>query len=233
MSKRFATVVGVDIAPTMVELARSFAADRPNIDFIVNDRADLAVLDSSSVDLVYSNIVLQHMDQALARGYLHEFYRVVRPNGFVVFQIPSHLTDEWLPFGNDGTVLPDGTHSARLIVVEAPGRLIAGATATIGVHVENASEHEWLQDLTNQLNLANHWVRTDGSHLVHDDARARLPSRMRPGESAVLELLVTAPDRPGSYDLQVDIVQEHVNWFADTRLGDRVGPHRDRAGPVC
>ena len=42
LSKRFAKVIGVDIAPTMVELARSFAVDRPNIDFIVNDRPDLA-----------------------------------------------------------------------------------------------------------------------------------------------------------------------------------------------
>ena len=69
--------------------------------------------------------------------------------------------------------------------------------------------------MTNQLNLANHWVRSDGSHVVHDDARARLPSRMRPGESDVLELLVTAPHRPGRFDLQVDVVQEHVNWFAE------------------
>ncbi len=106
LSNRFTRVVGVDIAPTMVEIARSLAADRSNVEFIVNDRPDLAMLSSSSIDLVYSNIVLQHMDQSLARGYLREFFRVVRPNGYVVFQIPSHLTDEWLPLGNDGTVLP-------------------------------------------------------------------------------------------------------------------------------
>ena len=152
LSNRFTRVVGVDIAPTMVEIARSLAADRSNVEFIVNDRPDLAMLSSSSIDLVYSNIVLQHMDQSLARGYLREFFRVVRPNGYVVFQIPSHLTDEWLPLGNDGTVLPDGAHRAQLTVLDAPSRLTAGTTATIGVRVENASEHEWLQDLTNQLN---------------------------------------------------------------------------------
>ena len=62
---------------------------------------------------------------------------------------------------------------------------------------------------------ANHWVSADGGHLVHDDARARLPGRLRSGESDELPLVVTAPARPGRYELQLDVVQENVNWFAD------------------
>jgi SAM-dependent methyltransferase len=92
LATRFERAVGVDISQTMVDNATTFNADVPNVSFQVNARSDLSVFDDSSFDLVNTRIVLQHLpDQAMIKGYLAEFLRVLRPGGLLVFQLPSAL----------------------------------------------------------------------------------------------------------------------------------------------
>lgn len=215
LASRFERVVSVDIAPTMIETARGLARERDNIQFIVNDRDDLSVIPSASVDLVYSNIVLQHMPPETAASYIREFYRVARPGGFVVFQIPSHLTEEWLPNGNVGTRLPHGSQQAEITFVSPPLAMLADETATITARIRNASDQSWTQDLVNQINLGNHWLSEEGDVISHDDARQRLPGRLDPGQVCELELSVHAPACEGKLILELDIVQEGVCWFSD------------------
>jgi len=50
---------------------------------------------------------------------------------------------------------------------------------------------------------------------IFDDARARLPKAVKPGESFEVRLKVQAPGEPGEYLLEVDLVQEFVCWFAE------------------
>ena len=58
-------------------------------DYIHNVAADLAILRDQSADLIYSNITLQHMVPSLAEIYIREFFRIARPGGHVIFQVPS------------------------------------------------------------------------------------------------------------------------------------------------
>jgi SAM-dependent methyltransferase len=88
LADHFQHVTGVDIAPSMLENARRFN-EHANVEFVQNEKPDLAVLPDESVDLVYTTIVLQHMAPALALGYLDEFGRILRPGGAVVFTLPS------------------------------------------------------------------------------------------------------------------------------------------------
>lgn len=80
----FDTAVGVDVSELMLDLARDYDF-RPS--YIWNEEPDLRRWDDDTFDLVYSNIVLQHMPSEMAGGYVREFLRVSR--GFVVFQIPE------------------------------------------------------------------------------------------------------------------------------------------------
>ena len=48
-----------------------------------------------------------------------------------------------------------------------------------------------------------------------DDGRSGLPSRINAGEVVDVALTVTAPERPGSYGLALDVVQEGIRWFGD------------------
>lgn len=86
----FGEVYGVDISAEMVELARRFT---PSCTFLVNQTDRLAAFPDDFFDFIYSNIVLQHQpSKELARGYIREFVRVLKPTGRAVFQIPHKLT---------------------------------------------------------------------------------------------------------------------------------------------
>ena len=84
----FGEVLGCDISPTMLDKAREIVPD-PACRFVQVTGTDLAAVETDSVDLVYSCRVLQHMPPALAHGYVREFWRVARPGGVVVFQMPT------------------------------------------------------------------------------------------------------------------------------------------------
>ena len=85
----FERVTGLDIAPSMIDIARRLHAGLPGVDFRVNASDKLDSIDSASIDLVYTRLVLQHMAPRYIRGYLAEFVRVLRPGGILVFQLPG------------------------------------------------------------------------------------------------------------------------------------------------
>jgi len=85
----FDRVTGVDIAPSMIDIARRLHANIPGVDFRVNTSDKLDSIESASIDLVYTRLVLQHMPPRYIRAYLAEFVRVLRPGGILVFQLPG------------------------------------------------------------------------------------------------------------------------------------------------
>ncbi|WP_343233334.1 class I SAM-dependent methyltransferase [Streptomonospora sp. PA3] len=89
LAAHFARVVGVDIAPTMLDEARRLDRSGGRVDFRLNDRPDLAAFADDSFDLVYTDLVLQHLPPKLAEGYLREFVRVLRPGGAMVIGVPD------------------------------------------------------------------------------------------------------------------------------------------------
>lgn len=86
--ERFDSGVGIDISPHMIELANNYnAQDQKKIEFLVNQKADLSLIPSDSVDFIYSHIVLQHMQPNLQLLFITEFLRVLRPSGIAAFQV--------------------------------------------------------------------------------------------------------------------------------------------------
>jgi ubiquinone/menaquinone biosynthesis C-methylase UbiE len=89
LASRFERVVGVDVSEAMLDEARAVNQDFTNIEFIHNEGVTLADVPDRSIDLLYSNLVLQHMPRAQQLSYIADFGRVVRPGGVLVFQTPS------------------------------------------------------------------------------------------------------------------------------------------------
>jgi len=89
LADRFETVWGVDIAPSMIELAKRFDRHPGRCRYLVNDTADLRMFGSGTFGFIYSNIVLQHIEPRYQRGYLKELVRVLAPGGVLVFQLPT------------------------------------------------------------------------------------------------------------------------------------------------
>jgi SAM-dependent methyltransferase len=198
LAARFREVVGVDIAPSMIVRAQELNRQE-NVRFVVNDGADLSQFPDGSFDLVFSFIVLQHIQPEYTRRYLEEFARVLAPGGVLAFQLPGGLRP-----------LPDGMFRARLEALESPGRMTAGALTRVRARVVNTSDCTWPPG--NRLRLGNHWWR-DEELLLWDDGRARVPP-LAPGQSADIALDVVPPRRPGPLELELDLVAEGVAWFA-------------------
>lgn len=89
LAAHFSEVTGVDISPAMLSLAEKYNQAGTRCKYLLNDRADLSLFPDSSFDLIYTNIVLQHMAPDIALGYLPEFLRVLSPQGLLAFQLPE------------------------------------------------------------------------------------------------------------------------------------------------
>ncbi|MGA8622329.1 MAG: methyltransferase domain-containing protein [Candidatus Sulfotelmatobacter sp.] len=86
----FAQVYGVDISDEMIRLAREHTQ---SCTFLLNQKDDLRLFNDDFFDFVYSNIVLQHQStKEIARAYIREFVRVLKPKGMIVLQMPYKLT---------------------------------------------------------------------------------------------------------------------------------------------
>lgn len=84
----FDRVIGVDIAESMINNARQLNQDLPGCEFVLHQQNDLGFVPDGSVDFVYSNIVLQHIERPYSDRYLEEFARVLSDQGVAVFQVP-------------------------------------------------------------------------------------------------------------------------------------------------
>jgi SAM-dependent methyltransferase len=89
LTSHFDQVDGVDISPSMIELARTLNRYPDRCHYHANTETDLGIFGDSTFDFVYSWITLQHVGSAFTKGYLREFCRVLRPGGLVIFQLPG------------------------------------------------------------------------------------------------------------------------------------------------
>jgi ubiquinone/menaquinone biosynthesis C-methylase UbiE len=92
LSEHFDHVTGVDAAPSMIERARTLNADRPRCTFTLNRAPHLRTFATGSFDVVYSRLVLQHIQPRIVRKYIPELIRVVAPGGALMFQLPEVQT---------------------------------------------------------------------------------------------------------------------------------------------
>lgn len=109
-------------------------------------------------------------------------------------------------------------YRANIFVTQPPALLKVGAKQLLQVKVKNAGEMVWParspEGWVNSVTLGDRWLTADGSRVVNDlDSRAVLSRDLKPGEEADLTLTVTAPQVPGEYVLELDMVHEGVTWF--------------------
>ena len=87
LARRFDEAVGIDVSERMLEHARRLNADTANVTFASSDEPP-----PEPFDLVVANLVLQHLpSKALARVYIGRLIKATRPDGLLVFQLPTKL----------------------------------------------------------------------------------------------------------------------------------------------
>lgn len=89
LTRHFGEVHGVDVASSMIGLANQHNQWPEKCFYHVNESGSLSIFESNTFDLIYSNLVLQHIEPRDSKVYLREFVRVLAPGGIAVFQLPS------------------------------------------------------------------------------------------------------------------------------------------------
>ena len=85
----FDEATGVDISPTMIQLAQNRNRPERPCTFVHHDRSDLSCFADASFDFLVSLLVLQHIHPTYIETYVREFLRVLRPSGVGLVQLPS------------------------------------------------------------------------------------------------------------------------------------------------
>ena len=88
LSKHFKKVIGIDVSDHMLELAKEHAdkSKIKNIDY--KGVESLSSIKSNSIDLVVTRFVLEHIPPTVAKKYIKEFTRILKPNGLATFEAP-------------------------------------------------------------------------------------------------------------------------------------------------
>lgn len=95
----------------------------------------------------------------------------------------------------------------------------AGASALLALQVANVGNTLWLHGARahgGHVALGGHLRDDAGALLVLDFLRAPLPHDVPPGGRVELRLDVRLPERDGRYRLELDMVDEGLEWFADS-----------------
>lgn len=134
-AKRFERVYAFDLSREMLAHAREIHSGKSNILWLLGNGADLACVQSDSMDLVFSYLVLQHLPaEPLVLRYIREIVRVVRPGGAFLFQFNGGFAPTMNWKGRLAWGLVDALWSARL-------RALSRATAaTFGLDPDVAGK---------------------------------------------------------------------------------------------
>jgi len=213
LARRHQRVVGADISQGMIDLARQLNHYPDRAQYICTAASGLETLTAGSFQFIYSNIVLQHVEPDLSVHYLREFFRLLEPNGLLVFQLPSHKE---IPVEAEIKAMPDTAYSAAIeLIGDAPSTMTASTEFSLTLTVRNTSEHTWQQPLVGPLAVGNHWLDAAGELMLsQDDGRAPLLQIVPPGLEWPVQLTMRAPSEPGWYVGEIDLVHEGISWYA-------------------
>jgi hypothetical protein len=115
-------------------------------------------------------------------------------------------------------VQSDPAYRAEIAAAAQPEVMSPGAKVVLNLKVRNRGNTVWRSRVPegwmNVVTAGDRWLTADGVGIVNEmDSRAALPHDVQPGAEVELTLTVTAPQAPGDYVLEIDMVHEGVTWF--------------------
>lgn len=113
-----------------------------------------------------------------------------------------------------------GHLAAKINLKHGETRCRSGAELLFSASAENIGWTRWIADGEAKrgkgaVRLGAHLLRDNGEDLIWDYGRAPLSHDVPPGGVAHFEMSVLAPQQPGRYVVEFDLVSEHLAWFED------------------
>jgi hypothetical protein len=137
----------------------------------------------------------------------------------VVARKPAHAPDSRAPIWLE----------SRLTLLDAPASVVRDAPFTVRVRAENRGLATWLASGAppsgvGAVRLGAHLLDAEGEEIDWEYGETALGRDVLHGKAAELELSLFAPESPGTFDVEIDLLAENVAWFDD--LGSPVLTHR-------
>lgn len=105
---------------------------------------------------------------------------------------------------------------------DVPTAMAPGATVKVTVRVSNQGDQVWRDAKTAEaaepgsaIGMSYRWTRENGAEVSGYTTRWGVPAPVAAGGVAAIPAQVKAPNEPGEYLLQFDLLQEFVAWFQD------------------
>lgn len=207
----FDKCIGVDIAPSMIARAKKCNKHGTRITYIVNESDDLSRFKANSIDMIYTEYVLQHMHPTASKKYISEMIRILSPHGLLSFQLPSSLATFAYP--EDGL-------SATIEITGERFAGHAGDVVAIPLVIKNTGSHTWVMDdnastPNTPLRVTNHWhnVASKEWQLVHH--HQTIPETVKPGEAFHMNYELHMPLDAGHYIAIFDVIDFNGRTFSD------------------
>lgn len=96
VAQRCQTLWAVDASPGMLSMARQRLSGRDNVRFAPCLDTRVPDIRDGSVDLLYSILVLQHLEKEDAFLLMRDVVRMLAPGGHALLMFPNILSDEYL-----------------------------------------------------------------------------------------------------------------------------------------
>jgi hypothetical protein len=98
--------------------------------------------------------------------------------------------------------------------ISAPSTLTIASSDTVAVPVtvSNQGSLIWDSQAENPTSLGARWINEEGQE-AHFQPRWSFPALVRPEDVVEMDVPVTAPPQPGTYELHWDVVHDNVTWF--------------------
>jgi len=97
-----------------------------------------------------------------------------------------------------------------------PNYLDPGQECEVEVRVKNTGMSFWESAGKKRTALGTHWINRDTGEIVEwDGNRGLLDGNTEHDQEAIVKITIKAPDEPGRYILQYDMVHEGTTWFSE------------------
>jgi hypothetical protein len=109
---------------------------------------------------------------------------------------------------------PTDVFSAKYSAAQTQLTVTAGSQFTVPVTFNNSSTGTWnSQDPKTPVMPAYHLLDSDKQLVLQDGVRTPFAEVVAPNKEVTVKMNAEAPKKPGTYIMQVSLVQETVAWF--------------------
>jgi LCP family protein required for cell wall assembly len=100
--------------------------------------------------------------------------------------------------------------------MNTPNYLDPGQEYEVEIEVKNTGLLYWKRSGDRRIDLGTHWINRDtGEIVVWDGNRGILDEDIDYEQESIIKITIAAPQEPGRYILQYDMVHEGVTWFSE------------------